>query len=206
MNKAKGGGWVTALAIMETQAGDISAYIPTNVISITDGQIFLVADLVNSNIRPGIDVGLSVSRVGGSAQIKAMRQVAGSLRLDLAQYRELAAFALFGSELDKTSQSQLNRGKHLVEVLKQPQYSPLPVEKQVLIIYAGTNGMLDDLPVDQCRAFESEMYRFMESTHAPLLQTIAEKKTLDDALKTQLNTILKEFKQRLVAQRAAATV
>jgi len=203
LNDAKGGGSLTALPIIETQAGDISAYIPTNVISITDGQIFLLADLFNSNIRPAIDVGLSVSRVGGSAQIKAMRQVAGSLRLDLAQYRELAAFALFGSELDKASQSQLNRGARLVEVLKQPQYSPLPVEKQVLIIYAGTTGMLDDLTVEQCRPFEAELYRFMETSQASVLQTIREKKTLDDELKGKLNTILKEFKQRFVAQHSA---
>src|ERR1700694_1572579 len=154
LNEAKGNGSLTALPIIETQAGDISAYIPTNVISITDGQIFLIADLFNSNVRPAIDVGLSVSRVGGSAQIKALRQVAGSLRLDLAQYRELAAFAQFGSELDKASQQQINRGRRLPEILKQPQYSPVPVEKQVLIIYAGTNGVLDDLPVEQCKAFE----------------------------------------------------
>ena len=149
LNDEKGGGSLTALPIIETQAGDISAYIPTNVISITDGQIFLLADLFNSDVRPAINVGLSVSRVGGSAQIKAMRQVAGSLRLDLAQYRELAAFALFGSELDKASQQQLNRGKRLVEILKQPQYKPVPVEKQVVIIFAGTSGMLDDLAVEQ---------------------------------------------------------
>ena len=200
LNDAKGGGSLTALPIIETQAGDISAYIPTNVISITDGQIFLLADLFNSNIRPAIDVGLSVSRVGGSAQIKAMRQVAGSLRLDLAQYRELAAFALFGSELDKTSQAQLNRGKHLVEVLKQPQYSPLPVEKQVVLIYAGTNGMLDDLPVEHVRLFETELYAFLDSSHASLLQGIREKKTLDDQLKGQLSGVLKEFKERFVAR------
>jgi F-type H+-transporting ATPase subunit alpha len=208
LNDAKGGGSLTALPIIETQAGDISAYIPTNVISITDGQIFLLADLFNSNIRPAIDVGLSVSRVGGSAQIKAMRQVAGSLRLDLAQFRNLAAFALFGSELDKTSQAQLNRGNRLVEVLKQPQYSPLPVEKQVLIIYAGNSGALDDLPVDQCRAFESELYRYVESAHPAMLQAIREKKALDDALKGQINTVLKEFKERFVSQHApaAATV
>src|SRR5712672_470993 len=168
LNDAKGGGSLTALPIIETQAGDISAYIPTNVISITDGQIFLLADLFNSNIRPAIDVGLSVSRVGGSAQVKAMRQVAGSLRLDLAQYRDLAAFALFGSELDKSSQQQLTRGSRLVEVLKQAQYSPLPVEKQILIIYAGTTGMLDDLPADQCRPFEAELYRFMDSAQGTL--------------------------------------
>jgi F-type H+-transporting ATPase subunit alpha len=208
LNDAKGGGSLTALPIIETQAGDISAYIPTNVISITDGQIFLLADLFNSNIRPAIDVGLSVSRVGGSAQIKAMRQVAGSLRLDLAQFRNLAAFALFGSELDKTSQAQLNRGNRLVEVLKQPQYSPLPVEKQVLIIYAGNSGVLDDLPVDQCRAFESELYRYVESAHPAMLQAIREKKALDDALKGQVNAVLKEFKDRFVSQHApaAATV
>jgi F-type H+-transporting ATPase subunit alpha len=202
MNKGKGGGSLTALPIIETQAGDISAYIPTNVISITDGQIFLLADLFNSNIRPAIDVGLSVSRVGGSAQVKAMRQVAGSLRLDLAQYRDLAAFALFGSELDKSSQQQLTRGSRLVEVLKQAQYSPLPVEKQILIIYAGTTGMLDDLTAEQCRPFEAELYAFMDSAHGSLLQTIREKKTLDDEMKNQLTTILKEFKGRFVAKRA----
>ena len=206
LNDAKGGGSLTALPIIETQAGDISAYIPTNVISITDGQIFLLADLFNSNIRPAIDVGLSVSRVGGSAQIKAMRQVAGSLRLDLAQYRELAAFALFGSELDKASQNQLNRGKRLVEVLKQPQYQPLPVEKQVLIIYAGTNGMLDDLEVEQIRLFESELYKFIDSSQAGLLQEIRDKKTLDDQLKSKVNSVLKEFKQRFVSQHKEALV
>src|SRR5260370_22970299 len=188
MNKAKGGGSLTALPIIETQAGDISAYIPTNVISITDGQIFLLADLFNSNIRPAIDVGLSVSRVGGSAQVKAMRQVAGSLRLDLAQYRDLAAFALFGSELDKSSQQQLTRGSRLVEVLKQAQYSPLPVEKQILIIYAGTSGMLDDLAAEQCRPFEAEFYRFMHATPATRLQPIRAKQTLDDELTDQLTT------------------
>ena len=200
LNDAKGGGSLTALPIIETQAGDISAYIPTNVISITDGQIFLLADLFNSNIRPAIDVGLSVSRVGGSAQIKAMRQVAGSLRLDLAQYRELAAFALFGSELDKSSQNQLNRGKRLVEVLKQPQYSPLPVEKQILIVYAGTNGMLDDLPAEQIRAFEKELNEFLDSSQAALLGELREKKTLDDQLKSKVNGVLKDFKQRFVAR------
>src|SRR5260370_24047965 len=203
MNKAKGGGSLTALPIIETQAGDISAYIPTNVISITDGQIFLLADLFNSNIRPAIDVGLSVSRVGGSAQVKAMRQVAGSLRLDLAQYRDLAAFALFGSELDKSSQQQLARGSRLVEVLKQAQYSPLPVEKQILIIYAGTTGILYDLAAEQCRPFEAELYAFMDSAHGSLLQTIRGKKTLDSGMKNQVPTLLKEFKGRFVAKRAA---
>jgi F-type H+-transporting ATPase subunit alpha len=204
LNDAKGGGSLTALPIIETQAGDISAYIPTNVISITDGQIFLLADLFNSNIRPAIDVGLSVSRVGGSAQIKAMRQVAGSLRLDLAQYRELAAFALFGSELDKSSQAQLNRGKRLVEVLKQPQYQPLPVEKQVILIYAGTNGMLDDLEVEHIRSFETELYKFVDSAHPGLFQEIRDKKTLDDQLKPKVNAVLEEFKRRFVAQRKEA--
>jgi F-type H+-transporting ATPase subunit alpha len=147
-----------------------------------------------------------VSRVGGSAQIKAMRQVAGSLRLDLAQYRELAAFALFGSELDKTSQAQLSRGKHLVEVLKQPQYQPLPVEKQVVIVYAGTNGMLDDLAVEQIRAFETELYRFLDTSQSALLQEIREKKTLDDQVKAKLNTVLKEFKERFVSQHKDALV
>jgi F-type H+-transporting ATPase subunit alpha len=198
--KLKAGGSLTALPIIETQAGDISAYIPTNVISITDGQIFLIADLFNSNIRPAVDVGLSVSRVGGSAQVKAMRQVAGSLRLDLAQYRELAAFAQFGSELDKASQQSLNRGRRLVEILKQPQYSPVPVEKQVLIIYAGTNAWLDDIPVEDVRRFESELYRFVENAAPKLLQTIREKKTLDDQLKADINKTLTEFKQRFAAE------
>ncbi len=185
LNDAKGGGSLTALPIIETQAGDVSAYIPTNVISITDGQIFLIADLFNSNVRPAIHVGISVSRVGGSAQIKAMRQVAGSLRLDLAQFRELEAFALFGSELDKTSQAQLNRGRRLTEILKQPQYSPLPVEKQVLIIYAGTKGVLDDLEVEQCRPFEAELYKFVDASHPAILQELRDKKALDDQLQGQ---------------------
>ncbi len=206
LNDAKGGGSLTALPIIETQAGDISAYIPTNVISITDGQIFLLADLFNSNVRPAIDVGLSVSRVGGSAQIKAMRQVAGSLRLDLAQYRELAAFALFGSELDKSSQQQLNRGRRLVEVLKQPQYAPVPVEKQVVIIYAGTNGMLDDLEVEHIRPFETELNRFLDTSQPALLQEIREKKSLDDQVKAKLNAVLKEFKERFVSQHKEALV
>jgi F-type H+-transporting ATPase subunit alpha len=204
MNDDKGGGSLTALPIIETQAGDISAYIPTNVISITDGQIFLLADLFNSNIRPAIDVGLSVSRVGGSAQIKAMRQVAGSLRLDLAQYRELAAFALFGSELDKSSQNQLNRGKRLIEVLKQPQYQPLPVEKQVLIVYAGTNGLLDDLPVEQIRKFEAEFFKYLDTSQAALLKELREKKAMDDQLKAKINSLIGEFKQRFVAQHKEA--
>src|SRR5271169_6226759 len=172
LNKENGGGSLTALPFIETQAGDISAYIPTNVISITDGQIYLQSDLFNSNVRPAIDVGLSVSRVGGNAQIKAMRQVAGTLRLDLAQYRNLAAFAQFGSDLDKSSQAQLNRGKRLVEILKQPQYRPLPVEKQVVIIFAGTNGLLDDLAVEQCRPFEAELYKFLENSRPAIFNTL----------------------------------
>ena len=200
LNDANGGGSLTALPIIETQAGDISAYIPTNVISITDGQIFFLTDLFNSNVRPAIDVGLSVSRVGGSAQIKAMRQVAGSLRLELAQYRNLAAFALFGSELDKVSQQQLNRGQRLTEVLKQPQYSPLPVEKQVLIIYAGGKGLLDDLELDLCRTFEAELYKFVDASHPAILQELREKKALDDQLRAKIDSLLKEFKQRFVEQ------
>jgi len=197
LSDARGGGSLTALPFIETQAGDVSAYIPTNVISITDGQIYLEADLFNSNIRPAVNVGLSVSRVGGSAQIKAMRQVAGALRLDLAQYRNLAAFAQFGSDLDKASQAQLNRGKRLVEILKQPQYKPLAVEKQVAIIFAGTNGLLDDLEVEDCRAFENELYRFLENSRPAILSGIREKKVLDDALKADLTTAINEVKGRL---------
>src|SRR6266404_503720 len=167
-----GGGSLTALPIIETQAGDLSAYIPTNVISITDGQIFLESDLFHQGVRPAVNVGNSVSRVGGSAQIKAMRQVAGTLRLDLAQYRELAAFAQFDSDLDKSSQQQLNRGRHLVEILKQGQYHPIPLEKQIMIIFAGTQGYLDDLPVEQCRQFEAELYRFVENAHRGLYEEI----------------------------------
>jgi len=206
MNDEKGGGSLTALPIIETQAGDISAYIPTNVISITDGQIFLIADLFNSNVRPAVDVGLSVSRVGGNAQIKAMRQVAGSLRLDLAQYRNLAAFAQMGSELDKTSQQQIDRGRRLTEILKQPQYSPLPVEKQVLIIFAGNNAFLDDLPVEQCREFEAGLYKFMDNSAPGTLQKIREKKTLDDELKKEVLTLIKDFKERFVKQQKQTAV
>ncbi len=195
-----GGGSLTALPFIETQAGDVSAYIPTNVISITDGQIFLESDLFNSNIRPAVNVGLSVSRVGGAAQIKAMRQVAGSLRLDLAQYRALAAFAQFGSDLDKTSQQQLNRGSRLVELLKQPQFAPLPVEKQVLIVHAGTSGMIDDLPLDQIRAFEVGLYTWIDNAHPSILKDIREKRELSDELKKTINAALKEFKDRFVAE------
>src|SRR4030081_78593 len=179
LNNELGGGSLTALPIIETQAGDLSAYIPTNVISITDGQIFLESDLFHQGVRPAINVGNSVSRVGGSAQIKAMRQVAGTLRLDLAQYRELAAFAQFGSDLDKATQAQLNRGARLVEILKQPQYEPLPVERQVAILYAGVNGYLDQVAVADLRVFATELYTFIESRHQELFRTIAEKKQLD---------------------------
>jgi F-type H+-transporting ATPase subunit alpha len=201
--KLKTGGSLTALPFIETQAGDVSAYIPTNVISITDGQIYLESDLFNANIRPAVNVGISVSRVGGNAQIKAMRQVAGSLRLDLAQYRALAAFAQFGSDLDKASQAQLNRGARLTEILKQGQFSPLPVEKQVLIIYAGTNGYVDDLPVSAIRSFESELYRFMENAHPALLGEIRDTKALSDDLKAKIDAALREFKQRFQAEHAA---
>ena len=196
-----GGGSLTALPIIETQAGDVSAYIPTNVISITDGQIFLETDLFNSGVRPAVNVGISVSRVGGSAQIKAMRQVAGSMKLELAQYRELAAFAQFGSDLDKATQNQLNRGQRLVEVLKQKQFSPLPFSKQILIIFAGTNGFLDDLPVDQVRDFEAELYEYVDATNPGLLRTIMEKKILDDNLKAEMTKTIKECKETFVAER-----
>jgi F-type H+-transporting ATPase subunit alpha len=199
-----GGGSLTALPIIETQAGDLSAYIPTNVISITDGQIFLESDLFNQGIRPAINVGNSVSRVGGSAQIKAMRQVAGSLRLDLAQYRELAAFAQFGSDLDQATQRQLNRGKRLTEILKQPQYQPLPVEKQVAIVFAATNGYLDGVAVEKLRAYEDELYRFLDTRHPGVLATIAEKKILDDDIKAGLKAALEEFGKQFAVSAAAA--
>src|ERR687883_19188 len=180
---AKGGGSLTSLPIIETQAGDISAYIPTNVISITEGKIFLLTDLFNANIRPAIDVGLSVSRVGGSAQVKAMKSVAGSLRLDLAQFRELQAFAQFGSDLDKATQSQLARGQRLTEILKQPQYQPMDVEKQVLVIWSATNGYTDDIAIDDIRRFETSLLKFVESSQPVLLASIAEKKTITDEVK-----------------------
>jgi F-type H+-transporting ATPase subunit alpha len=204
LSDANGGGSLTALPFIETQAGDVSAYIPTNVISITDGQIYLESDLFNSNIRPAVNVGLSVSRVGGNAQIKAMKQVAGALRLNLAQYRELAAFAQFGSDLDKSSQAQLNRGKRLVEILKQPQYSPLPVEKQIAIIFAGTNGLLDDLPVEDCRAFEAELYRFIDNAHPAIWQQLRDKKSFDDNLRNMLTGAINELKDRFVKERKSA--
>src|SRR5687767_1953942 len=204
LNQSQGGGSLTALPIIETQAGDLSAYIPTNVISITDGQIFLESDLFHQGVRPAINVGNSVSRVGGSAQVKAMRQVAGSLRLDLAQYRELAAFAQFGSDLDKATLNQLNRGKRLVEILKQPQYQPLPVEKQVIIIYAATNGYLDAVDVENVRRYEIELFQFLDTRKPQLLSAMAEKKQIDDAVKGDLNQSLKEFGETFAAARKAA--
>ena len=204
LNDKKGGGSLTALPVIETQAGDVSAYIPTNVISITDGQIYLEADLFNSGIRPAINVGLSVSRVGGNAQIKAMRQVAGTLRLDLAQYRELAAFAQFGSELDKATQAQLARGQRLTLLLKQDQFSPLPVEKQVLVIFAGTNGYLDDIDVLEVERFQRDLLAFADAHAGALLNQIATKKALDDEIREKLKKILSEFKERFTAGAAAA--
>jgi F-type H+-transporting ATPase subunit alpha len=194
MSDARGGGSLTALPIIETQAGDVSAYIPTNVISITDGQIFLESDLFYSGVRPAINVGISVSRVGGNAQIKAMKQVAGTLRLELAQYREMAAFAQFGSDLDQATQRQLNRGARLVELLKQGQYQPLPVEKQILIIYAGTNGFVDDLPVTALKKYEQELYSFIEGRHPDIFADILKKRELDGDLRAKLTKALEEFK------------
>jgi F-type H+-transporting ATPase subunit alpha len=194
MSDARGGGSLTALPIIETQAGDVSAYIPTNVISITDGQIFLESDLFYSGVRPAINVGISVSRVGGNAQIKAMKQVAGTLRLELAQYREMAAFAQFGSDLDQATQRQLNRGSRLVELLKQGQYQPLPVERQILIIYAGTNGFVDDLPATALKKYEQELYSFIESRHPDVFADILKKRELDGDLRGKLTKALEEFK------------
>jgi len=194
MSDEKGGGSLTALPIIETQAGDVSAYIPTNVISITDGQIFLESDLFYSGVRPAINVGISVSRVGGNAQTKAMKKVAGRLRLDLAQYRELQAFAQFGSDLDKATQAQLRRGERMVEVLKQGQYSPLPVEKQVAILFAGTQGLLDDVPIDQLAKWETDFYAFMDATHAEIFHTIRQTRDLNDQAQADLRHAIEEFK------------
>ncbi len=194
-----GGGSITALPIIETQAGDVSAYIPTNVISITDGQIFLETDLFNSGVRPAVNAGLSVSRVGGSAQIKAMKQVAGRLRLDLAQYRELQAFTQFGSDLDKTTLATLNRGQRLVEVLKQTQYSPMPVEEQVMSIFCATNGFMDDVEVEKVLAFEDAFLRFMKSTHPEIGEKIISQGKFDDALTQALKDAIAEFKKTFIA-------
>ncbi len=194
LSDVKGGGSLTSLPIIETQAGDISAYIPTNVISITDGQIFLEADLFNSGFRPAINVGNSVSRVGGSAQIKAMKQVAGTLRLDLAQFRELQAFAQFGSDLDKATQAQLARGQRLTEILKQPQYQPMDVEKQVLVIWSATNGFTDDIAIEDIRRFETSLLAFVENSHPGLLADIREQKSLTEDIKAGLRQVLEDFK------------
>ncbi|MDP3028929.1 MAG: F0F1 ATP synthase subunit alpha [Deltaproteobacteria bacterium] len=201
LNDALGGGSLTALPIIETQAGDVSAYIPTNVISITDGQIYLEPALFFAGVRPAINVGLSVSRVGGAAQCKAMKQVAGTLRLDLAQYRELAAFAGFGSDLDKSTQAQLNRGARLVEILKQPQYQPLPMEKEITILFAGARGYLDEHPIDALRAYEDGLYPFIESKHPDVFKELREKKTIDDSLEAKMRKALEEYRGAFKASR-----
>jgi F-type H+-transporting ATPase subunit alpha len=199
-----GGGSLTALPVIETQAGDISAYIPTNVISITDGQIFLESDLFHQGVRPAINVGNSVSRVGGSAQTKAMKQVAGTLRLDLAQYRDLAAFAQFGSDLDKATQAQLNRGQRLTEILKQPQYTPMPVEQQVLIIWTATKGLIDDIAIEHLKKFELGLQAFVENTKPDLLGKIRDRKKLDDEIEGEMRTAVTEFKERFTSEVASA--
>src|SRR3972149_2037899 len=204
LNDQLGGGSLTALPIIETQLGDVSAYIPTNVISITDGQIFLEADLFYSGIRPAVNVGLSVSRVGGSAQIKAMRQIAGTLRLDLAQYRELAAFAQFGSELDKATQAQLNRGQRMVEILKQDQFVPLPVERQILIVFAGVNGLVDDLPAEAIRAFEQGLTRFVETRYPEIYRELDAKREIGEDLRRKIEQAIREYKEEFKTQKAAA--
>jgi len=204
LSDKKGGGSLTAIPVIETQAGDISAYIPTNVISITDGQIFLESDLFNSGIRPAINVGNSVSRVGGSAQVKAMKQVAGRLRLDLAQYRELAAFSQFGSDLDKATQQMLAKGERLTEILKQNQYAPLPMEKQVVIIFAATNSYLDRYPVSECRRYENELYAFLDARYSALLKEIAEKKDLKGEITEKLKKALDEYAEIFEVRAQAA--
>jgi len=202
LNDQLGGGSLTALPIIETQAGDVSAYIPTNVISITDGQVYLEPGLFFSGVRPAINVGLSVSRVGGSAQTKAMRKLAGSLRLDMAQFRELEAFAQFGSDLDKSTQRQLNRGRRLVEILKQPQYQPMAAEKQIAILFAGTYGYLDEWPVESVRVFETQMLEFMEKKHGDLLKEIKEKNVISEDLEGKLKKALDEFKTMFQPEQA----
>ena len=199
LNDELGAGSITAFPIIETQAGDVSAYIPTNVISITDGQIFLETDLFNAGIRPAINVGLSVSRVGGAAQIKATKQVSGTLRLDLAAYRELQAFAQFASDLDEVTRKQLERGQRMVELLKQPPYSPIPIEKQVVALYAGTRGYLDDIPVSAVTKFEKELYLFIDSKYPQILEQIREKKKLDDEIEAELKKALEDFKSQFAA-------
>ncbi len=205
MSKEEGGGSLTALPVIETQAGDVSAYIPTNVISITDGQIFLETDLFNSGVRPAVNVGLSVSRVGFSAAIKAVKQVGATLKLDLAQYRELAAFAQFGSDLDPLTQKQLNRGARLTELLKQPQFQPLSWQQQVISLFAGTQGYLDDLQIPQIRAFEDGLYKYFESAQTALMEELTAKKALDDEVKAKLHAALKEYAANFKAETAAVT-
>jgi F-type H+-transporting ATPase subunit alpha len=204
LNDELGAGSLTALPVIETQLGDVSAYIPTNVISITDGQIYLETDLFYAGIRPAVNVGLSVSRVGGNAQIKAMKQVAGKLRLDLAQYREMAAFAQFGSELDKATQAQLNRGQRMVELLKQDQYRPMPVEQQILVIHAGTGGHLDDLPPEAIRAFEAALIEFVQRRYPEIFREIRDKRELSDALRKKMDTAIPECKVEFAAKAPAA--
>ena len=203
MSKERGGGSLTALPVIETQAGDVSAYIPTNVISITDGQIFLETDLFNSGVRPAVNVGLSVSRVGFSAAIKAVKQVGSTLKLDLAQYRELAAFAQFGSDLDPLTQKQLSRGQRLTELLKQPQFQPLTWQQQAIVLFAGTQGYLDDVQIKDIRAFEVGLYKYFESSQKALVEDLTQKKQLDDDIKNRLHAAMKEysanFKQELAA-------
>ncbi|HUX43674.1 MAG TPA: F0F1 ATP synthase subunit alpha [Terracidiphilus sp.] len=205
MSKEKGGGSLTALPVIETQAGDVSAYIPTNVISITDGQIFLETDLFNSGVRPAVNVGLSVSRVGFSAAIKAVKQVGSTLKLDLAQYRELAAFAQFGSDLDPLTQKQLNRGQRLTELLKQPQFQPLSWQQQVLVLFCGTQGFLDDLQVSDIRAFEDGLYRYFDTMQGALMDELTKKRALDDELRGRLQAAIKDYKAGFAAELAAAT-
>jgi F-type H+-transporting ATPase subunit alpha len=202
MSDEHGGGSLTALPIIETQAGDVSAYIPTNVISITDGQIFFETDLFNAGVRPAVNVGLSVSRVGFAAAIKAMKQVGATLKLDLAQYRELAAFSQFGSDLDKVTQQQLSRGSRLTELLKQPQFKPLTPEKQIALLFAGVNGLLDEVEVSDLRAFEDGYYPFLEGTHPDIFKDIATKKALDDDLRKRLTDAINEYKQIFLAEHA----
>jgi len=204
MSKERGGGSLTALPVIETQAGDVSAYIPTNVISITDGQIFLETDLFNSGVRPAVNVGLSVSRVGFSAAIKAVKQVGSTLKLDLAQYRELAAFAQFGSDLDPLTQKQLNRGQRLTELLKQPQFQPLPWQQQAIILFAGTQGYLDDLKITEIRPFEDGLHKYFETQQSALVADLTQKKQLDDDLRNRLHAAIKDYKETFKAQAAEA--
>ncbi|MFH0899735.1 MAG: F0F1 ATP synthase subunit alpha, partial [Pseudomonadota bacterium] len=203
MSKDRGGGSLTALPIIETQAGDVSAYIPTNVISITDGQVYLESDLFYAGIRPAVNVGISVSRVGGAAQTKAMKKVAGKLRLDLAQYREMAAFAQFGSELDKATQAMLARGARMTELLKQPQYQPMPIEKQVMLVYAGTNGFIDKYPISAIRRYETELFAFLDNSKPEVLREVAEKRQLDEPTEKMVREALTEFAKRFVAETSA---